>query len=105
MVEPAPVLLARADQPLVLELLQRRVHRAGARAPHALAALLELLHDLVAVARLLGEQQQRGGADVAAARLRAADELRPARHAAEPRPAEERAAGAARPARPEAVPA
>jgi hypothetical protein len=27
------------------------------------------LHDLVAVARLLGEQQQRGRADVAAARL------------------------------------
>src|SRR6185312_7951322 len=68
----APVALLRADQALVLELLERRVHRAGARAPDSLAALLDLLHDLVAVARLLGEQQQRGRADVATTRLASA---------------------------------
>src|SRR5262249_27555352 len=65
----APVHLLGADQALVLELLKRGIDRAGARAPSSLAALLHLLHDLVAVARLLGDQQQRGGADVAAARL------------------------------------
>src|SRR5207247_8742064 len=68
----APVGLFRADQPLVLELLKRRIDRAGARAPQALAALLDLLHDLVAVARLLGEQQQGSCARVAAASLAAA---------------------------------
>ena len=68
MVETPAVRLLGPDQALVLELLQRRVDRAGARAPQALGALLELLHDLVAVARLLREEQQRRGADVAAAR-------------------------------------
>src|SRR5439155_6370052 len=67
----APLDLLGADQPLVLELRERRVYRAGARAPYALAALLHLLHDLVAVARLLGQQQQRGRADIPAARLAA----------------------------------
>src|SRR5262249_28881700 len=56
-------------QTLVLELRERRVHRAGARAPHALAALLDLLHDLVTVARLLRQQQQRRYADIPAPRL------------------------------------
>src|SRR4029077_16053018 len=65
----APVALLRADQSLVLELLEGRVDRDGTRAPHAVAALLHLLHDLVAVARLLREQQQGRRADVAAARL------------------------------------
>src|SRR5579862_4453374 len=65
----APVDLLGADQPLVLELCQRRIRRARARAPDAVAALLHLLHDLVAVARLLGQQQQRGGADIPAACL------------------------------------
>src|ERR1035437_4983329 len=63
----APLALLGADQALVLELLQRRVDRPRARPPHAAAALLHLLHDLVAVARLLGEQQQRRRADVSAA--------------------------------------
>src|SRR6185312_17050392 len=65
----APVDLLRGDQALVLELLQRGVDRAGAGAPGAFAALLDLLHDLVAVAGLLGEQQQCRCADVASARL------------------------------------
>src|SRR5262249_17077109 len=42
------------------------------RPPHAAAPLLELLHDLVAIAWLLGEQGEDGAADVAAARARAA---------------------------------
>src|SRR5205807_3647390 len=63
----ASVLLLGADQPLVLQLRERGVDRAGARAPRAAAALLDLLHDLVAVARLLREQQQRRRADVAPA--------------------------------------
>src|SRR5207249_5949798 len=67
----APVDLLRADQLLVLELGEGRVDGAGAGAPYALAALLHLLHDLVAVARLLGQQQQRGRADIPAARLAA----------------------------------
>ena len=58
------------------------IHRAGAGTPDPLAALLHLLHDLVAVARFLGEQQQRRGADVPAPRpsstsaTAAADHLR-----------------------------
>src|SRR4051794_4988530 len=47
---PAGVLVA-AHEPLVLELRERGVDRAGARAPGPAAALLELLHELVAVAR------------------------------------------------------
>ncbi len=54
------------DQALVLELLEGRVDRAGARLPDALGAALDLLDELVAVLRLLLEQQQQGGADVAA---------------------------------------
>src|SRR5437764_1982164 len=65
----AALALLGADQALVLELRERRIHRARARAPDASASLLDLLHDLVAVARLLREQQQRGRANVAAARL------------------------------------
>ena len=60
-----------ADEPLVLELRERRVDRAGARPPGAAAARLDLLHQPVAVARLLGQQDEQGGADVAAARARA----------------------------------
>ena len=54
------------DQALVLELLERGVDRAGARLPDALGAALDLLDQLVAVLRLLLEQQEQGGADVAA---------------------------------------
>ena len=65
--EHAPALgLLALDQPLVLEQLERRVHRAGARPPRAAAALLEPLHDLVAVHRLVGEHQQDRRAHVAA---------------------------------------
>src|SRR6185312_8883839 len=65
----AAVDLLGAHEPLVLQQLEGGVDRACARAPRATAALFELLHDLEAVARLLGEQQQRGRAHVAAARL------------------------------------
>ena len=54
------------DQALVLELADRRVDRAGARGPAAAAALGDGLHQLVAVHRLLGEEQQDGRPDVAA---------------------------------------
>ena len=65
--EHAPALaLGALDQALVLEELERGVHRAGAGTPGAAGALLELLHDLVAVHGLVGERQQDGGADVAA---------------------------------------
>src|SRR4051812_47757340 len=62
----AAVGVRRGDEALVLQLLQHRVHRAGARPPETAAALPELIHDRVAVARLLREQGENGGADVAA---------------------------------------
>src|SRR5918998_4150543 len=65
--EPAAGGLLGADESLVLELRERRVDRARARAPGAVAAGLDLLHQAVAVARLLGEQDEQGGADVTAA--------------------------------------
>ncbi len=57
----------RLDQALVLELLQRGIDRAGARRPVPAAALGDHLDDLVAVHRLLREERQDGGADVAPA--------------------------------------
>ena len=54
------------DQSLVLELGDRRVHGSGAQLPGAAGALGHGLHELVAVHRLLGEQDQQCGADVAA---------------------------------------
>ena len=54
------------DEALVDQQLQRRVDRAGAGPPQALAALGDLLDHLVAVHRPLGEQSQDGRADVAA---------------------------------------
>src|SRR5262249_44275992 len=62
------VLLLRAHQALVLELLERGVDRAGARLPVAVRAALDLLDQLVAVLRRLGEQEQQGGAHVASPR-------------------------------------
>src|SRR5579884_457333 len=59
--------LDRPDQPLVLELGERRVDRPRARAPPPVAARLDRLHQLVAVARLLGDQHQQRRANVAAA--------------------------------------
>src|SRR5262245_16950522 len=82
-----------ADEPFVLELRERRIDRAGARPPHAVRALLDLLHDLVAVARLLGQQEQRSRADVAAPRARPAREpARPTRERTEAAPTAERRA-------------
>src|SRR5947209_448026 len=66
--EPAGSLgLGRVDQALVLELRERRVNRPRAWAPASLAALLDRLHQLVAVPRLLGEQAQQRQADIASA--------------------------------------
>src|SRR5262249_37925965 len=48
----------------------RRVNRAGAWPPDSPAALADLLDDLVAVHRLLGQQCQRCGANVTASRTR-----------------------------------
>ena len=52
------------DQALVDQQLQGRVDRAGAGLPQVLAALGNLLDDLVAVHRSLGEQHQDGGTDI-----------------------------------------
>ncbi len=70
--QPAAAGVLRADEALVLELRERRVDGAGARAPVAAAAVLDLLHQPVAVARLLGEQDEQRGPDVAAPGARAA---------------------------------
>ena len=74
---------------LVLELLERRVDRAGAGSPGAVAAALELLHQRVAAVRLLVEEDEHGGADVAAAHpppAPAAEAARAAPVAGTPRP-------------------
>src|SRR4029079_6692212 len=54
-----------SDELLVLELLQRRGDGARARAPDPPGALRQLLDDLVAVHRLLREEHEDRGADVA----------------------------------------
>src|SRR5262245_41434762 len=99
---PAAGLLG-LDQALVGELLQGRVDRAGAGPPGAAAALLDLGHDLVPVARAFAQQRQDRGAHVAAAGLRPACLAGRARPPAAPVPAEvtgsTRSAGAARSAR------
>src|SRR5205809_3193046 len=53
-----------AHQPLILELRERRVDRAGTRPPNAARPLLDFLHELIAVARLLRQQEQGSRADV-----------------------------------------
>ncbi len=63
--DPAALRLVRGDQSLVLEGLEGRVDRAGAGPPDAPAALGQLGDDLVAVHRLLGQEGEDGGADVA----------------------------------------
>ena len=77
---PAAPALGRLglDQRLVLELLQGGIDRPGAGPPHAAAALADLLDDLIAVPGLLGQQRERGGADIAPLDPRAAHELRAA---------------------------
>ena len=66
---PATVDLLDAHELLVFELLEGRVDGTGARAPAAAASGFELLHDLVAVHRLLGEEAQDRGAQGATAGL------------------------------------
>ena len=53
------------DEALVLEELEGGVDRAGARSPHAVGALLELLDHLVAVHRTLAQEREGGGPHVA----------------------------------------
>src|SRR5262245_12163622 len=84
---PSAVLFCRLHETLVLELRERRVDRACARAPHAVRAGLNLLHQLIAVARGFGEQEKRGRANVSTAGTRTA--------APKPGAAEERRAAAA----------
>ena len=71
--------LGRADETLVLELLEGRVDRAGARLPDALGATLDLLDELVAVLRLVLQEQEQGRADVAAPGTAAASARPPPR--------------------------
>src|SRR6516164_3770793 len=54
------------DQALILQLLEGGVDRPRAGLPDAATALGDLLDELVAVPRLLGEQRQRRGPDVTA---------------------------------------
>src|SRR5699024_7200119 len=56
------------DQPLVLKLGQRRIHRARARAPATFGAFFQRLDHLVPVHRRLGQQTGQGRPDVAATR-------------------------------------
>src|ERR1700722_14005862 len=68
---PATGLLT-GDQPFVGQQLQGRGDRAGAGPPGAAAALLDLGHDLVTVARAFAQQGQDGRAHVATAGFRPA---------------------------------
>src|SRR3546814_152129 len=68
--------VAALDQALVLELLDRRVDRAGARLPRPLAALGDLLDHLISVHRLLGEDGEDRGAYVATPGLGRSEERR-----------------------------
>src|SRR5215467_4614082 len=58
------------DQALVLQLLEGGVDRPRAGLPDAATALGDLLDQLVAIPRLLGEQRQRRGSDVTAPHAR-----------------------------------
>ena len=67
-VHAAAALALGGDQPLVLKLLQRRVHRPRARPPHAARPARDLLDQLVAVPLpALGEQVEDRGPHVALA--------------------------------------
>src|SRR6478735_404459 len=63
--------LLGADQALIGEHLEGRIHRACARLPRAAAALLDLVDDLVAVHRLLPQEGEDSGTHVAASHARA----------------------------------
>src|ERR1039458_9084736 len=87
--------IARPHEALVLALGERRIHRSRARAPAPAAALLDLLHQLIAIARLLGQQQQQGHADLAAPRASPSPAMAPAERASTERAtAPERSAAA-----------
>src|SRR4029079_1070415 len=47
------------------EQLEHRVHRAGARSPRTVGLVLEPLDHVVAVTRLLAQDREHGGAEVA----------------------------------------
>src|SRR6266536_450696 len=64
--QPLALGLLAGDQALVLEHLQGRVDRAGARPPDPAGAVGELLDHLVAMHGTLAEQRQDRGAHVAA---------------------------------------
>src|SRR5437588_6833524 len=82
--EPAGAFgFCRANQPLVLELRQRRVDRARAWSPEPLAPLFDRLHQLITIARLLGQQPQKREANVAPACPRPATAVRTPPRAAE----------------------
>jgi hypothetical protein len=74
LVDPFAISFFRAHKPLVLEQLQGRIDRAGARPPCALGLLLEPLDQLVAMGRRLGEHRQHCGADVASPATAAASD-------------------------------
>src|SRR5450755_4454767 len=63
---PAALPRLRADQALILQLLQRRIDRTRARPPDAAAPLADLLDDLVSIHRALRQQCECRRADVAA---------------------------------------
>jgi len=67
-----PALGLRLDEALVLQELEGRVDRAGARAPDAVGAGVELLDDLVAVHGPLEQQREDRGTDVEAGAAAAA---------------------------------
>src|SRR5262249_10621986 len=78
------------DEAFVLELRERRVDRAWARPPDAVRALLDLLHDLVAVERAFCEEEQRRGTDLAPPGPRPTREPTPATEWPKASPATER---------------
>jgi hypothetical protein len=90
--ELAPAAGRGGDEALVLQQGDGRVDPPGAGAPRATGPVGDRLHDLVAVHRLLREQQQRRDAHVATLRATAAEPATAARPAlAAPAPAAVRA--------------
>src|SRR5579875_3303681 len=93
---PPALLALGTDQALVLELLQRRIDRAGAWPPHPVTALGDLLDDLISVHRPLGQQRQCCRPDVAAPGPRPSHPPRTRPAWPGPEPESARAAGKAR---------
>src|SRR5438132_7821112 len=67
---PPSLALLGSNQALVLQLLKCRIDRPGARPPETVAPLGQLLHHLVSVERLLGQEAQNRGSNVAASHPR-----------------------------------